>query len=155
MSAANGTYRLGSIYIGFGEVLWAYRAINVMNARNEVRRIVEQGIPEGPFRIRLAGLAGTSTMKVHRVTAYQLADIVPPGALGHHVDALATPVRVVNGPFSYSSSSTALAPNYTSSDTFTSLSAGAVGTGSNRFFYKEHCHIQALFSGDQPFTWWL
>ncbi|MGQ9539905.1 MAG: hypothetical protein ACUVTY_02280 [Armatimonadota bacterium] len=155
VSAGNNSYRLASIYIGYGEVVWLYRSVNSMTTRNEVRRYIEHDIPEGPFHIRIAGLAGTSTLKVHRVTAYQLAEVVPPGALGHHVDALATPVRVVNGPFSFSPSSPGQGIVQTSTDTHSGIAAGAVATGSNKSFFTEQVHVQAFFSGDQPFLWWL
>ena len=155
VNAANNAYRLASIYVGIGEALWAYRAVGGLVTRNEVYRLVEQGIPDGPFRVRLAGLAGTSSLKVHRVQAYQLADLMPVGALGHHVEGLAIPVRVTNGPWVGSPSSPSLTTMGSSVDTFTSLAAGAVGTGSNRSFHTEHCHIQAHFMGDQPFTWWV
>jgi hypothetical protein len=75
VGAANGQYRLASIYVGVGEAVWAFRNINSQVVRNEVYRIREHGIPNGPFRVRLAGLAGTSSLKVHRVQAYQLADL--------------------------------------------------------------------------------
>jgi hypothetical protein len=155
VSAANNSYRLASIYVGLGEVVWAYRSLNTLNIRNEVYRYIEHGIPSGPFRVRLAGLAGTSTMKVHRVTAYQLADIVPPGALGHHVDAMSIPVRLTNTPFIASPSNNALGIVQVQSDSFTALAAGAVGTGSNRTGYAEQCHVQAFYTGDQPFSAWL
>ena len=155
VGAANSSYRMASIYVGVGEVIWAYRAVGGLVTRNEVYRLVEQGIPDGPFRVRLAGLAGTSTLRVHRVQAYQLADMIPVGALGHHVDGMAIPVRVTNGPWVGSPSSAGLTTMGSSVDTFTSLAAGAVGTGSNRSFFTEHCHIQAHFMGDQPFTWWV
>ncbi len=148
-------YRLATIYVGLGEAIWAYRSINSVNTRNEVYRVVESGIPDGPFRVRLAGLAGTSTLKVHRVTAYQLADIIPPGALGHHVDAMAIPVRLTNTPFIASPTNTALNIVQVQTDTFTALAAGAVGTGSNRTGYAEQCHVQAFYTGDQPFSAWL
>ncbi len=57
VSAANNSYRLASIYVGLGEVVWAYRSLNTLNIRNEVYRYIEHGIPSGPFRVRLAGLA--------------------------------------------------------------------------------------------------
>ena len=155
VGAANGTYRLATIYVGLGEAVWSYRSINSQNNRNEVYRIREHGIPSGPFRVRIAGLAGTSTLKVHRVTAYQLADIVPPGALGHHVDNMAMPVRLTNTPFTASPSNVALGTLITASDTFSSLAADAVGTGSNRYGYMEQVHVQAFYSGDQPFSAWL
>ncbi|GBC94265.1 hypothetical protein HRbin16_00046 [bacterium HR16] len=155
VGAANNTYRLATIYVGFGEAIWAYRAINSLNTRNEVYRYVESGIPDGPFRVRLAGLAGTSTLKVHRVTAYQLADIIPPGALGHHVDAMALPVRLTNTPFASVPSTSSLGSIQSVTDTFSALAAGSVGTGSSRAFYTEQCHIQAHFMGDQPFSAWV
>lgn len=156
VSAANSSYRLASIYVGMGEVVWAYRSINSQITRNEVHRVVEHGIPDGPFRIRLAGLAGSSTMKVHRVTAYQLADIVPPGALGHHVDGMAIPVRLTNTPFIASPSNAGLSvAQVATADVFSSLAAGSVGTGSSRFGYMEQVHVQAYYSGDQPFSAWL
>lgn len=155
VGANNNSYQLASIYIGYGEVAWAYRKINSLTTRNEVRRYIEHDIPEGPFRIRIAGLAGTSTLKVHRVTAYQLADIIPPGALGHNLDSLALPVRVVNGPFAFSPSSTGQGAINIATDTHSELAAGAVATGLNRYYYTEQVHVQALFSGDQPFLWWL
>lgn len=155
VNAANNTYRLATIYVGLGEAIWAYRGINSLNTRNEVYRLRESNIPDGPFRVRLAGLAGTSTLKVHRVTAYQLADIVPPGALGHHVDAMAIPVRLTNSPFVASPSSSALGYVQSQTDTFSSLAAGSVATGTTRSFYSEQCHIQAHFMGDQPFSAWV
>jgi hypothetical protein len=155
VSAANNTYRLASIYVGIGEAIWAYRTVNSQITRNEVYRMREHGIPNGPFRVRLAGLAGTSTMKVHRVQAYQLADIVVPGALGHHVDNMAIPVRLTNTPFMATPSNTALGPIQVSTDVFTALAAGSVGTGSSRYGYMEQVHVQAYYSGDQPFTAWL
>jgi len=155
VNAANNTYRLASIYVGIGEAIWAYRSVNSQITRNEVYRIREHGIPNGPFRVRLAGLAGTSSLKVHRVQAYQLADVVVPGALGHHVDNMAIPVRLTNTPFIATPSNTALGTVQVSTDTFTSLAAGAVGTGSSRYGYTEQVHVQAYYSGDQPFTAWL
>ncbi|MGC8783034.1 MAG: hypothetical protein ACP5RN_01410 [Armatimonadota bacterium] len=155
VGAANLSYRLASIYVGLGEAVWAYRTINSQLVRNEVYRIAESGIPSGPFRVRLAGLAGTSTLKVHRVTAYQLAETVPPGALGHHVDGMALPVRLTNTPFATQPSTTALGSIQSTTDTFSSLAVGTVGTGSNRAFYSEQCHIQAHFQGDQPFSAWV
>lgn len=156
VGAANSSYRLASIYVGLGEVVWAYRSINSQIVRSEVHRVVEHGIPAGPFKVRLAGLAGTSTMKVHRVTAYQLADIVPPGALGHHVDGMSLPVRVTNTPFIATPSNAGLSvAQVATADTFSSLAAGSVGTGSSRYGYLEQVHVQAYYSGDQPFTAWL
>lgn len=155
VGASNNTYRLASIYLGLGEAVWAYRAINTQSVRNEVYRVIEHDIPEGNFRVRLAGLAGTSTMKVGRVTAYQLADIVPPGALGHHVDSMAVPVRLTNGPFVASPTNTALGYLQRISETFSALAVGAVGTGVTRSFYTEQSHVQAYFMGDQPFSWWV
>ncbi len=155
VGAANNTYRLASIYVGLGEAVWTYRAVNSINVRTEVYRLREHGIPDGPFKIRLAGLGGTSSLKVHRVTAYQLADVVPPGALGHHVDQMAVPVRVTNGPFVASPSNTLLGAVQSVTDTFTSLASGSVGTGSTRAFYTEQSYIQAHFMGDQPFSWWV
>jgi hypothetical protein len=90
------------------------------------------------------------------VQAYQLADIIPPGALGHHVDSMAIPVRLTNTPFVASPSNTGLPMlSITTSDTFASLAAGSVGTGSNRTGYFEQGHVQAYFAGDQPFSCWL
>ncbi|GIV21000.1 MAG: hypothetical protein KatS3mg023_2751 [Armatimonadota bacterium] len=156
VGASNNSYRLASIYVGPGEAVWTYRSINSQIVRNEVYRYIEHGIPSGPFRVRLAGLAGTSTLKVHRVTAYQLADIVPPGALGHHVDGMAIPVRLTNTPFCASPSNSALSiAQVSSSDTFSSLAAGSLGTGSSRYGYMEQCHVQAYVTGDQPFSAWL
>ncbi|GIV18838.1 MAG: hypothetical protein KatS3mg023_0589 [Armatimonadota bacterium] len=156
VGASNNSYRLASIYVGLGETVWAYRNINSQVVRNEVYRYIEHGIPEGPFRIRLAGLAGTSTLKVHRVTAYQLADVIVPGALGHHVDGMAIPVRLTNTPFMATPSNAQLSiAQVSSSDTFSSLAAGSVGTGSSRYGYLEQCHVQAYVTGDQPFTAWL
>lgn len=155
VNAANNSYRLATIYVGLGEVVWAYRSVNSLTTRNEVYRYIEHGIPDGPFRVRLAGLAGTSTLKVHRVTAYQLADIIPPGALGHHVDAMAIPVRLTNTPFVGTPSSNNLGSIQSSTDTFSALAAGSVGTGTSRQYYNEQCHIQAHFHGDQPFSAWL
>jgi hypothetical protein len=54
VGAANGSYRLASIYVGVGEALWSFRNINSQVVRNEVHRIREHGIPNGPFRVRLA-----------------------------------------------------------------------------------------------------
>ncbi len=156
VGASNNSYRLATIYVGVGEIVWAYRTVNTQVVRNEVYRIVEHGIPDGPFRVRLAGLAGTSTMKVHRVSAYQLADIVPPGALGHHVDGMALPVRVTNTPFIATPSNAGLSvAQVATADSFSSLAAGSVGTGSSRYGYLEQVHVQAYYSGDQPFTAWL
>ncbi len=155
VGAANNSYRLASIYVGLGEAVWSYRNVNSQVVRNEVYRYREHGIPSGPFRIRLAGLAGTSTLKVHRVTAYQLADFVPPAALGHHVDAMSIPVRLTNSPFVASPSNTALSTAQAVTDTFTSLAAGSVITGSNRAFYQEQVHLQGFVGGDQPFTAWI
>jgi hypothetical protein len=156
VSAVNGSYRQASIYVGIGEAIWAYRSVNSQTVRNEIYRIREHGIPNGPFRVRLAGLAGTSSLKVHRVQAYQLADIVVPGALGHHVENMAIPVRLTNTPFMATPSNSALGMlTITTSDTFSSLAAGAVGTGSSRYGYMEQAHIQAYFAGDQPFSAWL
>jgi hypothetical protein len=155
VNAGNNTYRMASIYVGIGEAIWSYRSVNSQITRNEVYRIREHGIPGGPFRVRLAGLAGTSQLKVHRVQAYQLADIIVPGALGHHVDNMAIPVRLTNTPFMATPSSTSLGTVQVSTDTFTSLAAGSVGTGSNRYGYAEQVHVQAYYSGDQPFTCWL
>lgn len=153
VGASNNSYRLASIYVGLGEAVWSYRAVNSVNVRNEVYRVREHGIPEGPFRIRLAGLGGTSSLKVHRVTAYQLADVIPPGALGHNADQLAMPVRVTNGPFVASPTNAALGVVQSQTDTFTSLAVGSVGTGSSRAFYQEQSYVQAHFMGDQPFSW--
>ncbi|MCL6473728.1 MAG: hypothetical protein K6U75_01545 [Firmicutes bacterium] len=155
VGAANNSYRLASIYVGVGEAVWSFRTINSQIVRNEVYRIREHGIPSGPFRVRLAGLAGTSQMKVHRVQAYQLADVVVPGALGHHIDNMAIPVRLTNTPFIAPPTNMALGAVQVTTDTFASLAAGSVGTGSNRAGYQEQTHVQAYFSGDQPFTCWL
>jgi len=155
VGAVNGQYRLASIYIGVGEAVWSFRNINSQIVRNEVHRIREHGIPNGPFRVRLAGLAGTSSLKVHRVQAYQLADIVVPGALGHHVDGLAIPVRLTNTPFMASPSSPVLGAVQVTTDVFSALAAGSVQAGSNRAGFTEQAHVQAYFSGDQPFTCWL
>jgi hypothetical protein len=155
VGAANGQYRLASIYIGVGETLWSFRNINSQVVRNEVHRVREHGIPNGPFRVRLAGLAGTSSLKVHRVQAYQLADLVPVGALGHHVDNMAIPVRLTNTPFVASPTSTALSAVQVTTDNISSLAAGSVQTGSNRAGFTEQAHVQAFFSGDQPFSAWL
>jgi hypothetical protein len=155
VGAANGSYRLASIYVGVGEAIWSYRSVNSQIVRNEVYRIREHGIPNGPFRVRLAGLAGTSSLKVHRVQAYQLADIIVPGALGHHIDNMAIPVRLTNTPFVASPTNTALNAVQTTTDVFSALAAGSVGTGSNRAGYTEQAHVQAYYSGDQPFTCWL
>ena len=155
VGASTGNYRLASIYVGVGETVWAYRTINSVTTRSEVYRVREHGIPNGPFRVRLAGLAGTSSLKVHRVSAYQLADIITPGALGHHVDSMAIPVRLTNTPFVASPTNAALGAVQVTTDTFTSLAAGTVGTGSNRSGYTEQAHVQAYFSGDQPFAAWL
>ena len=67
VGAVNGSYRLASIYVGVGEAVWSFRTINSQVVRNEVYRIREHGIPNGPFRVRLAGLAGTSSLKVHQI----------------------------------------------------------------------------------------
>ena len=155
VGAGNNSYRLAGIYVGVGEAVWTYRSINSQVVRNEVHRIREHGIPNGPFRVRLAGLAGTSSLKVHRVQAYQLADLMPVGALGHHVDGMAIPVRLTNTPFVASPTSTALSAVQVTTDTFSSLAAGSVGTGSSRAGFTEQAHVQAYFSGDQPFTCWL
>lgn len=155
VNAANSTYRLASIYIGLGEVVWMYRSLGSVTTRNEVYRVVENGIPDGPFRVRIAGLAGASTLKVHRVTAYQLADIVPPGALGHHIDGMAIPVRLTNSPFIASPSTAALSYLQAQTDTFSGVAAGMVSIGATRSFYTEQCHIQAYFMGDQPFSAWV
>jgi hypothetical protein len=156
VGAANGQYRLASIYIGIGEAIWAYRTVNSQITRNEVHRIREHGIPNGPFRVRLAGLTtgDSSQLKVHRVQAYQLADVVVPGALGHHVDNMAIPVRLTNTPFVASPSNTGLTTIQVASDSL-SLAAGASNTGSNKYGYMEQAHVQAYYSGDQPFTAWL
>lgn len=155
VNAANNTYRLASIYVGLGEVIWSFRSVNSQVARSEVYRYREHGIPDGPFRVRLAGLAGTSVLKVHRVQAYQLADIIPPGALGHHVEAMAMPVRLTNTPFASSPSNVALSIVQTQTDTFASLAAGSVSIGSSRAFYQEQVHLQGFVYGDQPFTAWI
>ena len=155
VGAANSSYRMASIYVGIGEVIWSFRPLGGITVRNEVYRLVEQGIPDGPFRVRLAGLAGTSSLKVHRVQAYQLADLMPVGALGHHVDQMAIPVRVTNGPWVGSPSAPILGTLQAATDIFSALAAGGVGTGSTRNFFVEQCHIQAHFMGDQPFTWWV
>lgn len=155
VDAVNNTYRLASIYVGLNEVVWLYRHINLLSARGEVRRIRELGIPDGPFRVRLAGLAGTSSLRVHRVTAYQLADIMPPGGLGHILESLSIPVRLTNTPFVASPSSQSLGVITSVTDTFSSLAAGSVATGSTRTFATEHTYIQVHFSGDQPFTAWF
>ena len=155
VGAATGQYRLASIYVGIGEAIWSYRTVNSQVVRNEVHRIREHGIPNGPFRVRLAGLAGTSSLRVHRVQAYQLADLMPVGALGHHVDGMAIPVRLTNTPFVASPSSTTLNAVQVTTDVFSALAAGSVQTGSNRAGFTEQAHVQAFFSGDQPFTCWL
>jgi hypothetical protein len=157
VGAANGQYRLASVYVGVGEAIWSYRTVNSQITRNEVYRIREHGIPNGPFRVRLAGLAagGSSQLKVHRVQAYQLADIIVPGALGHHVDNMAIPVRLTNTPFAASPSSPVLGAVQVTTDNISSLAAGSVQTGSNRAGFTEQAHVQAYFSGDQPFSAWL
>ena len=155
VNSVNNTYRLASIYVGVGEAVWSFRTVNSPVVRNEVYRIREHGIPSGPFRVRLAGLAGTSQLRVHRVQAYQLADVVVPGALGHHVDNMAIPVRLTNTPFVAPPTNTALGAVQVTTDTFSSLAAGFVGTGSARYGFTEQAHVQAYFSGDQPFTCWL
>jgi len=157
VGAVNGSYRLASIYVGVGETLWSFRNINSQIVRNEVHRVREHGIPNGPFRVRLAGLAtgGSSQLKVHRVQAYQLADLMPVGALGHHVDSMAIPVRLTNTPFVASPSSHWLSVVQITTDVFSALAAGSVQTGSNRFPVTEQAHVQGYFSGDQPFTCWL
>jgi hypothetical protein len=155
VGAANNSYRLASIYVGVGEALWSFRNINSQVVRNEVHRIREHGIPNGPFRVRLAGLAGTSSLKVHRVQAYQLADIIVPGALGHHVDGMAIPVRLTNTPFVASPSNPGINAIQVTTDVFSALAANAVQAGSNRSPFTEQAHVQAYYSGDQPFTCWL
>ncbi|MCS7310616.1 MAG: hypothetical protein NZ741_10380 [Armatimonadetes bacterium] len=155
VGAANNSYRLASIYIGLGEVIWSYRPVNALLGHGQPRRIVEHGIPDGPFRVRLAGLAGTSQLRVHRVTAYQLADVVLPGALGHMVESLAVPVRLVNTPFAAQASTTTLNSLSSSTDTFSALAAGSTALGSTRTFSTEQLHVQAYVHGDQPFTVWL
>lgn len=155
MGLANGTYRMLSIYVGIGEVIWSARAVNSTITRNEAYRYHEHGIPDGPFVVRMAGLAGTSTFRVHAVRAYQLADIIPPGALGHHADALALPVRLTNGPFVASPSAAGLGYVQVGSDTASALAAGAVSTGATRSFFSEQLHLQCFFNGDQPFAAWL
>jgi hypothetical protein len=150
VNAANGTYRLASIYVGIGEAIWSYRSVNSQIVRNEVYRIREHGIPSGPFRVRLAGLAtgGSSQLKVHRVQAYQLADIIVPGALGHHVDGMAIPVRLTNTPFVASPTNTPLGAVQVTTDVISALAANAVQAGSNRSPFTEQAHVQAYFSGD-------
>jgi hypothetical protein len=155
VGAANGQYRLASIYVGVGEAVWSFRNINSQVLRNEVYRIREHGIPNGPFRVRLAGLAGTNSLKVHRVQAYQLADLMPVGALGHNVDGMAIPVRLTNTPFVAPPTNPALGAVQITTDVFSALAAGSVITGSNRAGFAEQVHVQAYFSGDQPFTCWL
>lgn len=154
-NAANTVYRLFSIYVGIGEAIWSSRGLNSAIVRSGAYRIREHNVPDGLFRIRLAGLAGTSTLKVHRVQAFQLADIVPPGALGHEINNMALPVRVVNGPFINDPSTTGLPLVTSTTDTFSALAAGTVGTGAGRLFYTEQSYLQAYFHGDQPFTWWV
>ena len=157
VGAVNGQYRLASIYVGIGEVIWSFRTLGGINVRNEVYRVREHGIPNGPFRVRLAGLAtgGSSQLKVHRVQAYQLADLVPVGALGHSVDNMAIPVRLTNTPFVASPTNPAVGAVQVTTDVFSALAAGSVITGSNRAGFNEQVHVQAYFSGDQPFTCWL
>ena len=155
VGAWNGQYRLASVYVGVGEAVWTYRNINSQVVRNEVHRIREHGIPNGPFRVRLAGLTGTSSLKVHRVQAYQLADLMPVGALGHNVDGMAIPVRLTNTPFVASPTNPAVGAVQVTTDVFSALAAGSVITGSNRAGFNEQVHVQAYFSGDQPFTCWL
>jgi hypothetical protein len=156
VGAVNGQYRLASIYVGIGEVIWSFRTLGGINVRNEVYRVREHGIPNGPFRVRLAGLAtgGSSQLKVHRVQAYQLADLVPVGALGHSVDNMAIPVRLTNTPFVAPPSNTGLGSVQVASESL-SLAAGASNTGSTRAAFTEQAHVQAYFSGDQPFSAWL
>ena len=156
VGAANNQYRLASIYVGIGEVIWSFRTLGGTNVRNEVYRVREHGIPNGPFRVRLAGLAtgGSSQLKVHRVQAYQLADLVPVGALGHSVDNMAIPVRLTNTPFVAPPSNTGLGSVQVASESL-SLAAGASNTGSTRAAFTEQAHVQAYFSGDQPFSAWL
>jgi hypothetical protein len=156
VGAVSGQYRLASIYIGIGEAIWSYRSVNSQITRNEVYRIREHGIPNGPFRVRLAGLAtgGSSQLKVHRVQAYQLADIIVPGALGHHVDGMAIPVRLTNTPFMATPSNPGLSTIQVATDSL-SLAAGSTNTGSNKYGYMEQAHVQAYYSGDQPFAAWL
>ena len=157
VGAQNNQYRLASIYVGIGEVVWSFRPLGGINVRNEVYRLVEQGIPDGPFRVRLAGLAtgGSSQLKVHRVQAYQLADIIVPGALGHHVDGMAIPVRLTNTPFVASPTNPALGAVQVTTENISPLAAGSVHTGSSRSGFTEQAHVQAYYSGDQPFTCWL
>jgi len=156
VGAQNGQYRLASIYVGIGEAVWLFRTLGSTNVRNEVYRVREHGIPNGPFRVRLAGLAtgGSSQLKVHRVQAYQLADLVPVGALGHSVDNMAIPVRLTNTPFVAPPSNTGLGSVQVASESL-SLAAGASNTGSTRAAFTEQAHVQAYFSGDQPFSAWL
>jgi len=156
VGAQNGQYRLASIYVGIGEAVWSFRTLGGTNVRNEVYRVREHGIPNGPFRVRLAGLAtgGSSQLKVHRVQAYQLADLVPVGALGHSVDNMAIPVRLTNTPFVAPPSNTGLGSVQVASESL-SLAAGASNTGSTRAAFTEQAHVQAYFSGDQPFSAWL
>jgi len=157
VGAQNGQYRLASIYVGIGEAVWSFRTLGSTNVRNEVYRVREHGIPNGPFRVRLAGLAtgGSSQLKVHRVQAYQLADLMPVGALGHNVDGMAIPVRLTNTPFVASPTNPAVGAVQVTTDVFSALAAGSVITGSNRAGFNEQVHVQAYFSGDQPFTCWL
>jgi hypothetical protein len=155
VGAQNGQYRLASIYVGIGEAVWLFRTLGSTNVRNEVYRVREHGIPNGPFRVRLAGLTGTSSLKVHRVQAYQLADLMPVGALGHNVDGMAIPVRLTNTPFVASPTNPAVGAVQVTTDVFSALAAGSVITGSNRAGFNEQVHVQAYFSGDQPFTCWL
>jgi hypothetical protein len=89
------------------------------------------------------------------VQAYQLADIIVPGALGHHIDNMAIPVRLTNTPFVASPSNTALGAVQVTTDVISALAAGSVQAGSNRAGFTEQAHVQAYFSGDQPFTCWL
>jgi hypothetical protein len=156
VGAQNGQYRLASIYVGIGEAVWLFRTLGSTNVRNEVYRVREHGIPNGPFRVRLAGLAtgGSSQLKVHRVQAYQLADLMPVGALGHSVDNMAIPVRLTNTPFVAPPSNTGLGSVQVASESL-SLAAGASNTGSTRAAFTEQAHVQAYFSGDQPFSAWL
>jgi len=93
-------------------------------------------------------------LKVHRVQAYQLADLVPVGALGHSVDNMAIPVRLTNTPFVAPPSNTGLGSVQVASESL-SLAAGASNTGSTRAAFTEQAHVQAYFSGDQPFSAWL
>lgn len=155
VGAANNTYRYVSIYVGMGEIVWSTRAINSTTSRAEPHRIIEHTIPEGPFRIRFFGQAGTSTMRVHRVRAYQLCDTIPTAALGHVLDMFAAPVRLTNTPFIATPSSHNIASVAVAAETFSSLAGSTTSTGTTRNFFLEQAHIQCYAAGGQTFSVWL